>query len=84
MLITRGFGTGTGDGPGDTVYIPVTNPELYTKASGFKTMRGNVKLPEFTAGDSSIKPPAVGTDTIKTNIDLNNLQPKLTTNIPKF
>jgi hypothetical protein len=86
MLITRGFGisTGTGTGTGETVYVSVTNPSIKTNNTGYRIVSSNSKLPVFYTTDDTINPPTVGTGSIKTNLDLENLQPKITTNLPKF
>lgn len=84
MLITRGFGTGTGEGPGGFVYVPINDPTLTTNVLGYKVVSGKNKLPAFVSETNIIDSPKVNTGTISTNLDLNKLQPKITTNIPKF
>lgn len=84
MLITRGFGTGTGSGPGETIYVPITDPDVNIKESGYKTVSGRSKLPVFVSEDKTTNSPEIDTKIRKTNLDLSELQPKITTNIPKF
>ena len=67
MLITRGFGNYSGTGTGETIYVSVTNPELLTKESGYKSMSSTNKLPSFISDTSMINPQKINTAAIKTN-----------------
>ncbi len=83
MLITRGFGTGTAEGPGGYVYVPITEPIIRTNELGYKTMSGDSKFPNFISDNITISPPDITSNKVNTQLDVTNLKPKITTNTPK-
>lgn len=85
MLITRGFGTATGGtGLGENVYVPILEPNVNITESGYKIIGANTRVPSFSSGDNKTNPPEIETSTIKTDLNVYKLQPKISTNLPKF
>ena len=84
MLITRGFGTcAGGSGPGDPVYVPITDVVPLTDKFGERNIQASVRLPSLSSEENIISPPSMDTNAVATDLDVAHLMPKITTNVPK-
>lgn len=84
MLITRGFGAcDGGSGPGDPVYVPITDVVPVTDKFGERNTQASVRVPSLSSVEAIINPPDISTNAVDTDLDIAHFVPKITTSVPK-
>lgn len=78
MLITRGLGKyGTGNGTGETIYVPVTKPSLVLEPSGELELYSNSLSPNTVLEASLELKPTMASVSYNSTLYSDELVPKL-------
>ncbi len=86
MLITRGFGVGSGEpgGPSETIYVAVCDPDVDITGSSSSRFSGREVVSHINANNDELVPILSSKiEDVKTTIDVTHLKPSIRSSEPK-